>query len=122
MLTFFCITNCQTCQKAKAWLSQHQVDYNFRNIAKEPPEEAELKRIAQLSGYTLKELVNTKGQAYRKLKPDLSSMDESKIMELIQENPTIMLRPVLMNKKGLVIGFNEEKYEEFLKSLDSQNA
>jgi len=115
MLTFFCINTWQTCQKAKAWLSQQNIQFNYRNIAKEPPQEEELQKIAQLEGLSLKQLVNTKGLTFRKLKPDLAALDDSGVIKLIQENPSIMIRPVLMDDNGLVIGFSEDKYGEFIR-------
>lgn len=90
------------------------MDFNFRNIAKEPPTDTELREIAKVGGYTIEQLVNTRGQKYKKMKPELSLMDEGEIIGLIRENPSIMIRPILIDDKQLVAGFKEEKYIEFL--------
>lgn len=63
----------------------------------------------------MKELVNTKSQAFKQIKPDLAAMDEQGIAALIRENPRIMVRPVLSNGKTLLIGFKEEQYREYIK-------
>lgn len=74
-----------------------------------------MRTIAQLGGYTVQQLVNTKSQTYKKLKPDLDGMDEKEIMGFIHENPSAMLRPILMDERHLVIGFKEDEYEELLR-------
>ena len=38
-------------------------------------------------------------------------MNEHDTIRLIQENPTIMIRPVLMKDDLIVIGFKEDEYE-----------
>lgn len=116
MLKFFCLNTWNTCRKAKAWLSQRQAEFEYRNISKEPPTEDELRKIAKLGGYTIQQLVNTKGQTYRKLKPDLSTMEEGEIIAFIQANPSAMIRPILMDDKRLVKGFDEAAYEEFVQT------
>jgi len=68
----------------------------------------------QLSGLKFTELINTKGQTYKKLKPELHSMDEQEIIQLIQENPSIMVRPILIADQDIVIGFKEDLYKAFL--------
>ena len=118
MLKFFCLNTWNTCRKAKAWLSQRQAEFEYRDITKVPPTEDELKKIARLGGYTIQQLVNTKGQTFKKLKPDLSAMKEGEIISFIQANPSVMIRPVLMGDDRLVTGFNEKAYEEFLTTLN----
>ncbi|NLO98246.1 MAG: hypothetical protein GX091_09310 [Peptococcaceae bacterium] len=82
-------------------------------MPKEPPTGDELRKIAKLGGYTIQQLVNTKGQTYKKLKPDLAKMEEGEIIAFIQANPSVMIRPVLMDDNHLVTGFDEAAYEEF---------
>ncbi|HHV65376.1 MAG TPA: arsenate reductase family protein [Peptococcaceae bacterium] len=90
------------------------MEFEYRNITKVPPTEDELRKIAKLGGYTIQQLLNTKGQTYKKLKPDLSTMEEEEIIAFIQANPSVMIRPVLMDNSHVVTGFKEEAYEEFL--------
>lgn len=114
MITFFCISTWSTCQKAKAWLSRQEISFIYRNITKEPPTEDELKKIAALGNFPIKNLINIKGQAYKKLRPDLSVMSDGEIIKLIQDNPLLMIRPLLTNGITLVTGFKEDEYLEVI--------
>lgn len=60
---------------------------------------------------SIKELVNLKSQAYKKIKPDLTIMNDDEIMKLIQDNPSIMVRPLIINGSNLIKGFKEEDYQ-----------
>jgi arsenate reductase-like glutaredoxin family protein len=84
-------------------------------LLKATPSLAELKKLAQQAGVTVKELVNTKSQTYKQSKPDLESMTEQEVYELIAANPRILVRPLLSNGKKLLTGFKEEQYREYVK-------
>ncbi len=84
-------------------------------MLKQPPSLSELKKLAKQTDETIKELVNTKSQAYKQGKPDLDAMTEQEIYELISANPRILIRPLLTNGKKLLKGFKEEQYREYVK-------
>ncbi len=84
-------------------------------MLKATPSLAELRKLAQQAGVTVKELVNTKSQTYKQSKPDLDAMTEQEIYELISVNPRILVRPLLTNGKKLLTGFKEEQYREYVK-------
>ena len=41
-MIFICYPKCTTCQKARAWLDEHHITYNFRDIKLENPTYDEL--------------------------------------------------------------------------------
>lgn len=90
------------------------MDYTYRDLIKEPPEYKELKRLAIMGQTNLKGLVNTRSQAFKKLKPQLAELDEKEVAELIKQEPRIMVRPVLVVGEKLVAGFKEDQYQELL--------
>lgn len=114
-LDFYCVTSCSTCKKAKSWLEEQQIPFTYHDLLKNPPTLSELKKLAQIAGLSLKELVNLKSQTYKKTKPDLNAMSESEIYELIAANPRIMTRPLLSDRKKLLLGFKEDQYREYIK-------
>ncbi|WP_420825501.1 arsenate reductase family protein [Thermanaerosceptrum fracticalcis] len=44
-------------------------------------------------------------------------MQEEKIIGLIQENPSIMVRPILTDGQHLITGFKETVYQTFLEQI-----
>ena len=55
-MTFICYPKCTTCQKARKWLDESQIDYDLRDIKLENPTYAELSAWYQRSGLPLKKL------------------------------------------------------------------
>lgn len=90
------------------------MDYTYRDLLKEPPGLEELKELAKIGGIDLKGLVNIRSQAFKKLQPQLTDLDEIGIAELIRQEPRIMVRPVLVVGKKMATGFKEEEYQRIL--------
>jgi arsenate reductase-like glutaredoxin family protein len=59
------------------------------------------------------QLVNVKSQTFKKLKPNLTQMLDKDIAQLIQDNPLIMVRPILTDDEQVVMGFKEDEYHKF---------
>ena len=46
---------------------------------------------------------------------DLEKLTDKEVIKLIQDNPRIMLRPVLKKGEKAITGFKESTYEEFIR-------
>ncbi len=73
-----------------------------------------MRGLAQTANSTVKDLINIKSQAYKKIKPDLAGMKDAEVIQLINSEPRIMKRPVLSDGQRLVIGFSEEAFQTML--------
>lgn len=83
-------------------------------MIKEPLQETEIKQLADSTGFTLVQMINSKGQAFKKMGISAQELDDSQALALIQENPRVMVRPVLVNKNKGITGFKEEQYQSFI--------
>ena len=54
MIKFICYPKCTTCQKAKKWLDDNNIEYEFRDIKHDNPTLDELKEWYKKSGLPLK--------------------------------------------------------------------
>lgn len=108
MLSMYAIPNCDTVKKARQFLEKNKVDYQFIDLKKFPPTQAQIKAW----GDFLKELpINHKGTTYRKYKDHYEALNLQEKIQFIILNPSIIKRPVLMDDgKTIAIGFNEEHY------------
>jgi len=111
MIRLYGIPNCDTMKKARAWLADHGIDYQFHDYKKEGIDEATLRDwIGQVGWETL---LNRRGMMWRKLPQEIrDSMDEQKAIEVMLETPSIIKRPVLVLDDGSIhVGFKPEQYE-----------
>lgn len=74
----------------------------------------ELRELAQTGEMMVKDMVNPKSQAFKKIQPDLEAMDEDQVLELIKSDPRILRRPIIADEKGIMLGFSEAAYQERL--------
>ena len=58
---------CSTCQKAKKWLTENNIEYTNRLIVEDNPTIEELKAWIPLSGLPVRKFFNTSGLVYKEL-------------------------------------------------------
>lgn len=109
MLKFICYPKCTTCQKARKWLDDNQIEYEFRDIKIDNPTLNELKEWYKKSGLPLKKFFNTSGLLYKSLdlKNKLPTMSEDKMLELISSDGMLVKRPLLIGDSFVLVGFKE---------------
>ena len=105
---------CGTCQKAKKWLTENQVEFTNRLIADENPTVEELKRWIPMSGLPVKKFFNTSGLVYKELqlKDKLPLMSEEEQIALLATNGKLVKRPLVVTDNFVLVGFKAEEWEK----------
>lgn len=116
MILFVEYPKCSTCQKAKKWLVENQVEFDERHIVEDNPSKEELKAWYEKSGLPLKRFFNTSGMKYKelKLKDKLPAMTEEEQLELLASDGMLVKRPVLVGNDFVLTGFKEKEWTEKL--------
>ena len=98
MVEFICYPKCTTCQKARKWLDDNQIEYEFRDIKLDNPTLDELTDWRKKSGLPLKKLFNTSGLLYKALdhKNKLPTMSEDEMLHLLSSDGMLVKRPLLI--------------------------
>ncbi len=114
MITIYGIPNCDTVKKARTWLDQHQVPYAFHDFKKLGVSRQQLESWSASVGWTT--LLNRKGTTWRKLTPERQAaiQTESDALDLMEEQASIIKRPVLELGGKILLGFDEKIYETSL--------
>ncbi|HGF7118346.1 TPA: transcriptional regulator SpxA [Enterococcus faecium] len=114
MLTLYTSPSCTSCRKARAWLQEHQIPFVERNIFSEPLNSSELKEILQMTEDGTEEIISTRSKVFQKLNMDLDDLPLQELLELVQNNPGLLRRPIMIDDKRLQVGFNEDEIRRFL--------
>ncbi|MEI5906534.1 transcriptional regulator SpxA [Bacillus spongiae] len=114
MVTLFTSPSCTSCRKAKAWLEEHEIAYTERNIFSEPLSIEEIKEILRMTEDGTDEIISTRSKIFQKLNVDLETLPLQNLFELIQQNPGLLRRPIIMDEKRLQVGYNEDEIRRFL--------
>ena len=114
LLTLYTSPSCTSCRKARAWLQEHQIPFVERNIFSEPLNSSELKAILQMTEDGKEEIISTRSKVFQKLNMDLDDLPLQELLELVQNNPGLLRRPIMIDDKRLQVGFNEDEIRRFL--------
>ncbi|MFC0233671.1 transcriptional regulator SpxA [Vagococcus entomophilus] len=114
MLTLYTSPSCTSCRKARAWLQEHDIRFTERNIFSEPLNISELKAILQMTEDGTEEIISTRSKVFQKLDMDLDDLPLQDLLELVQKNPGLLRRPIMIDEKRLQVGFNEDEIRRFL--------
>ncbi|HAK0939300.1 TPA: transcriptional regulator Spx, partial [Listeria monocytogenes] len=106
--------SCTSCRKARAWLEEHDIPYKERNIFSEPLSLDEIKEILRMTEDGTDEIISTRSKTFQKLNVDLDSLPLQQLFELIQKNPGLLRRPIIIDEKRLQVGYNEDEIRRFL--------
>lgn len=114
MVKFICYPKCTTCQRAKKWLDDKGIKYEFRDIKLDNPSLDELTEWYKKSGLPLKKFFNTSGLLYKSLdlKNKLPSMTEDEMLRLLASDGMLVKRPLIIGEGFVFLGFKEDEYEK----------
>lgn len=112
-ITVFGISNCDTVKKARKWLDAQSVSYDFHDYKKKGIDEDTLNAWCNELGWEA--LVNRRGTTWRKLDDaQKADLNQASAVSLMQENTSLIKRPVVQTKNTLMLGFNAEEFESNL--------
>ena len=114
MITLFLSPSCTSCRKARAWLTKHEVPFQEHNIITSPLSREELMSILSFTENGTEDIISTRSKVFQKLDIDVDKMSISELIQLIADNPSLLRRPILLDKKRMQIGFKEDEIRAFL--------
>ncbi len=117
MIKFICYPKCTTCQKAKAWLGENKIEYDFRDIKEDNPTLDEIKEWHKKSGLPLKRFFNISGLLYKalNLKEKLPTMTDEEQYELLSTDGMLVKRPLVIGDDFVLVGFKEKEWIDVFK-------
>lgn len=114
MVTLYVTPSCTSCRKARTWLEEHEIPYQERNIFTEHLSLTEIKAILRMTEEGTEDIVSTRSKAYSELNIEISELPLHEFYELVQEQPGLLRRPIILDEKRLQIGYNEDEIRRFL--------
>ncbi|NKJ01948.1 arsenate reductase [Novosphingobium sp. SG707] len=113
-ITLYGIPNCDTVKKARKWLEGNGVSYAFHDYKKAGADKDKLTNWIIEAG--LDKILNRAGTTFKKLPEEIRAMvDENLAVSLMVENPSMIKRPIVEYKGGLLVGFKASEWETALR-------
>lgn len=114
MIKIYTVASCSSCKKAKEWLEKHQLAYQEINLVTNHIGREDLLEILSLTEGGTVDIISKRSQAYERLNIDFESIKLNDLVELIEMNPTILRRPLIIDNKRLQVGYNDDEIRKFL--------
>jgi arsenate reductase (glutaredoxin) len=108
-LTMYGIRNCDTVNKARAWLETAAIAYDFHDFKVRGVNPAQVQAWTDALGW--ERVLNRAGTIFRKLpEADTVGIDPARAVALMLAQPSMIRRPVLVGDGVLLLGFKPESW------------
>ncbi|MCI2170272.1 Spx/MgsR family RNA polymerase-binding regulatory protein [Schleiferilactobacillus perolens] len=114
MVTLFISPSCTSCRKARTWLQQHNILFVERNIFTDPLSKAEIMDILRMTENGTEEIISTRSKVFQELGINLDDLTTDQLLNLVQQHPGLLRRPIILDDKRLQVGYNEDEIRRFL--------
>ncbi|KJY60963.1 Regulatory protein spx [Bombilactobacillus mellifer] len=114
MVILYTSPSCTSCRKAKQWFKDNDIAFKERNIFAQPLTKEEIKKILQMTEDGTEEIISTRSKAYQNIRVDIDDLTIEQLIALIEQNPGLLRRPIMMDDKSLQVGYNEDEIRRFL--------
>ena len=109
MLTIYGIPSCDTCRKARKWLTENNREHTFHDLRQDGLDIQMLDRWSRTLEW--QKLLNTRSLTWRKIpEVDRAGMTKNRAIALMLEQPTLVKRPVLECEEFVAVGFSPANY------------
>ena len=105
------IKNCDTVRKAIRWLAEKDIGCVFHDLKTEALAQELI--VEWLEQVDKDKLINKRGLTWRKIPTEDKLLnDQDSIVRLIQDNPTVVKRPVIFNGQYWSVGFKDDDWDK----------
>lgn len=114
MLNLYTSPSCTSCRKAKAWLKEHDISFKERNIFANPLNKEEIMQVLRMTENGTEEIISTRSRTFQNLKINLDDLSIDQLIDLVEKNPSLLRRPIIMDDRRLQVDYNEDEIRRFL--------
>ncbi|MEG0330394.1 MAG: transcriptional regulator Spx [Longicatena sp.] len=109
MIILYTSPGCASCRKAKQWLKDNDMKFVEKNIFTTLLKEEEIKYLLQRTENGTEDIISTRSKVFQELHRDLDDLSMKEVVDLIQKNPSILKRPIMINERSFVVGYDDDE-------------
>lgn len=109
MVVIYTSPGCASCRKAKQWLKDNQIEFVEKNLFTTLLNEEEIKYLLSRCENGTEDIISVRSKAFQSLKKGIDDLSMNELVTLIQNNPSILKRPIMLSKKSLVVGYDDDE-------------
>ncbi|MGL4336230.1 MAG: transcriptional regulator Spx [Turicibacter sp.] len=114
MVEIYTTPSCSSCRKAKKWLEQYSIKYVEKNLLVTKITREDIKNILEKTDNGFEDIVSTRSKVFKDTNLEIDDMSMNQLLDFIVENPSVLRRPIIVDKYRLQVGYNDEEIRSFL--------
>ena len=114
MIKLYSMTGCGSSKKARQWLINQGLEFEEINLDKDALSYEDFLKILSLTEEGIEDVISRRSQSFSKLGSALDSMSISELFKMVEENRTLLRRPLIIDEQRLQVGFNDDNIRKFL--------
>lgn len=114
MIRLYTAPGSQSCRKAKSWLTDRHMDFVEKNILSTSLQEDELREFLERSENGTDDIVSRRSKVFQQSNLDFDGMSTHELIQFIQKNPAILKRPIIMDERRFLVGYNDDEIRAFI--------
>lgn len=114
MIRIYTAPSCASCRKVKAWLKENNIPYIEKNIFSTILRKEELQELLERSENGTDDIISKRSKIIKEGNIDLDDMTLNELITFIQQNPSVLKRPIILDERRFQVGYNSEEIRAFI--------
>lgn len=121
MIVIYTSPGCASCRKVKNWLRDHNLKFLEKNIFHTFLNENEIKHLLMRSENGTEDIISKRSKVIQETNIDIDELSMNELIKFIQDNPSVLKRPIVLNEKTFLVGYDEEEIGAFIPSNERKS-
>lgn len=114
MIVLYSSPGCASCRKVRQWLKDRNLKFIEKNIFTSVLSDKEIKHLLMRSENGTDDIISKRSKVMKESKLDLEDLSMNELITFIQRHPSVLKRPIVMNDKSFLVGYDDEEIDAFL--------
>ena len=114
MIRIYISPSCSSCRKVIKWFDEQKIPYVQINIFNRPLTKDELKDMLMKSENGTEDIISTRSKIVKESNIDIDSMTVKELLKFIQQNPSVLKRPIIVDDRKIQVGYNSDEIRVFI--------
>ena len=114
MILVYTSFGCASCRKVKQWLKDRNIPFVEKNIFTTILNEKELRMLLRRSENGTDDLISKRSKIIKENNIDIDEMSTTELIQFVQQNPSVLKRPIMVDERQFLVGYDEEEIEIFI--------
>lgn len=114
MIVVYTSPGCASCRKVKQWLRERNLKFVEKNIFSTLLNENEIRHLLMRSENGTEDIISKRSKIIQEQKVNVEDMSIKELVRFIQHNPSVLKRPIILNERNFLVGYDEEEIGAFI--------